>query len=423
MPVRRQRHSSRLDSRSLATTLRKPNRADTGGAVYRFAKFALVLLAVVFCEAVQAQSPRRIPLGPGPIINQPGSIVSADPIQIPIPGARAWRVVYRSGGINSEQIEVSGVIIAPTGEPPPGGWPVVAWAHGTTGIVSKCAPSLNGNFASSVPGLAEFIARGYVVAATDYQGLGTRGPHPYLIGPSEAHSVLDSVRAARLVTGAGPRFVVWGHSQGGHAALWTGQLAESYAPDLTLLGVAAAAPASELAKLLEADLSTPAGKAFTGLALLSWSKVYGLSLKTIMNPQAIPPMQLIGGSCMNSPLGLLGDVIGVKMLPSQVLLSDPTRTPPWSGIVAANTPSFVAGGAPVMIAQGISDPVVVPSITRDFARRLCSAGTAVRLLEVSGDHMGVLKSGTAGVVEWIIQRFAGTPPPNDCATMEWRRPR
>lgn len=353
----------------------------------------------------------------GWITNPPGSIVSAAPFPIAIPGAKAWRVVYRSGGINSEQIQVSGVIIAPDGAPPPEGWPVVAWAHGTTGIVSKCAPSLAGKFAASVPGLADFIRRGYVVAATDYQGLGTSGPHPYLVGPSEAHAVLDSVRAARLVASAGPRVVVWGHSQGGHAALWTGQLAESYAPDLTLLGVAAAAPASELAQLLEADVSTPAGKAFTGLALLSWSRVYGLDLRTIFDRKAVGPMQAIGNSCMNSPLGLLGDVIGVKMLPPRVLLSDPTRTPPWSGVVASNTPAFVERGVPVMIAQGRSDPVVLPAITRDFARRLCRVGTRVRLLEVSGDHMGVLKSGTHAVVEWIAGRFGGSTPANDCATI------
>lgn len=388
-----------------------------GGTISTRLVLVLWGLLAALAGSPAAQPVLSPPLRGGWITNPPGSIVSATPFPTTIPGSRAWRVVYRSGGINGEQIEVSGVIVAPDGAPPPGGWPVVAWAHGTTGIVSKCAPSLAGKFEASVPGLADFIRRGYVVAATDYQGLGTAGPHPYLVGPSEAHAVLDSVRAARLVAGAGPRFVVWGHSQGGHAALWTGELAASYASDLTLLGVAAAAPASELAQLLEADVSTPAGKAFTGLALLSWSQVYGLDLKTIIEPKAIGPMQLIGKSCMNSPLGLVGDLIGVKMLPGRVLLSDPTRTPPWSQIVASNTPSFVQRGVPVIIAQGTSDPVVVPAITRGFARRLCRAGTPVRLLEAPGDHMGILKSGTDAVVDWIASRFSGAPPPNDCAAI------
>src|SRR5271170_2262080 len=78
------------------------------------------------------------------------------------------------------------------------------------------------------------LDRGYVVAATDYPGLGTPEVHPYLVGESEAHAVLDSVRAARAIpeAAAGARFAAWGHSQGGQAALFTGIEASRYAPEL-----------------------------------------------------------------------------------------------------------------------------------------------------------------------------------------------
>ena len=107
-------------------------------------------------------------------------------------------------------------------------------------------------------GLPDMLAQGYVVVATDYPGLGTPGIHPYLIGISEARAVLDSVRAARALpnTGASNRFAVWGHSQGGHAALYTGELAASYAPELKLVGIAAAAPATYLVELFDADKRT-----------------------------------------------------------------------------------------------------------------------------------------------------------------------
>lgn len=364
--------------------------------------------------AAWAQPRPPIGFGVGPITNLSGSIVHADPYPIGVPGAKAWRVLYRSAGLNGEQIVVSGIIIAPDRPAPSGGWPVVAWAHPTTGIARQCAPSLNGHFAKSVPDLAVLIQRGFVIAATDYQGLGTDGPHPYLVGPSAAHSVLDSVRAARLLAGAGSRFVVWGHSQGGHAALWSGQLARSYAPDLTLLGVAAAAPASELASLLQANLSTPGGKAFTGLALLSWSKVYDADLRSVVNPKAMAGMQLIGNSCMSSPLGLLADAIGIHLLPTEVLIADPTRTSPWSQIIQSNTPRFVAPGVPVFLAQGTNDTVVLPAITRDFARRLCSGGTQVRLVEMSTDHLGIATSSADQIVGWAEARFARQPSRNDC---------
>ena len=173
------------------------------------------------------------------------------------PGAGdAFRILYRSTGLNGEPIAVSGAIFIPPGAAPQGGRNVIAWAHPTSGVVEACAPSLMPDVAGMIWGLADMLAQGYVVVATDYPGLGVPGQiHPYLIGVSEGRAVLDSVRAARALprTGASNRFAVWGHSQGGHASLYTGELAASYAPELKLVGVAAAAPATYLAELFDAD--------------------------------------------------------------------------------------------------------------------------------------------------------------------------
>ena len=108
----------------------------------------------------------------------------------------------------------------------------MAWAHPTTGVVQDCAPSLQPSWRKTIPGLDLMVKAGWVVVATDYPGLGTPGVHPYLVGASEARAVVDSVRAARNVkeAAAGRRFAVWGHSQGGHAAVFTGQLAARARP-------------------------------------------------------------------------------------------------------------------------------------------------------------------------------------------------
>src|SRR5680860_268755 len=129
---------------------------------------------------------------------------------------------------------------------PAGGRNVIAWAHPTSGVAPDCAPSLYPDRAGLIWNLRDMLSAGYVVVATDYPGLGTAGIHPYLIGESAGRAVLDSVRAAQHFSnsGASNRFAVWGHSEGGHAALFTGQLAARYAPDLKLVGVAAAAPTS-----------------------------------------------------------------------------------------------------------------------------------------------------------------------------------
>lgn len=217
-----------------------------------------------------------------------GTLIRQEPM--PFIGGKAFRILYRSTGMNDEPIAVSGIVIVPLGPPPPGGRPIVAWAHPTTGIVPRCAPSLARFVFQQMPGLRNMVDRGYVVAATDYPGLGTPGPHPYSV--SEARAVLDSVRAARTMsdTGASERFAVWGHSQGGQAALFTGAIAKSYAPELKLVGVAAAAPASELITLINEDLGSIGGKNIAAMTLWSWARVYGAPIQDVVVPTAMPTM-------------------------------------------------------------------------------------------------------------------------------------
>ena len=119
-------------------------------------------------------------------VGPPGTLIREEPMSFP--GGAAYRILYRSTGLNNEAIAVSGGVVAPPGPPPPGGRPIVAWAHPTTGVVSRCAPSLARVFFGSVQGLRAMLARGYVMAATDYPGLGTSEVHPYLVGESEAQA-------------------------------------------------------------------------------------------------------------------------------------------------------------------------------------------------------------------------------------------
>src|SRR3954468_9746506 len=165
-------------------------------------------------------------------------------------------VLYRSTGINGKPVAVSGTVSLPRGKAPKGGWPVVTWAHGTTGIADQCAPSRD--TASSpdhlltayiYPLLTSWLKRGYAVVRTDYEGLGTPGEHPYLNGDSEGRSVLDIVRAARhLDRSIGRRVVIAGHSQGGQAALFAARLAPAWTPELQVRGTIAFAPVSHLSE-------------------------------------------------------------------------------------------------------------------------------------------------------------------------------
>ncbi|WP_210204477.1 lipase family protein [Phyllobacterium phragmitis] len=345
----------------------------------------------------------------------PGSIIHRERMNAGIEGAEAWRVLYRSTGLEGEAIAVSGVVIVPVAEPPADGFPVVAWAHPTTGIAQQCAPSFDQDIGRTIPGLKEMVKKGFVVAATDYVGLGTAGPHPYLVGKSAAHSVLNSVRAAGGVTRTSRKFVVWGHSQGGHAALWTGQLSAEFAPELIPLGVAAAAPASNLSALFEDDHATAGGKAFTTLALLSWSKIYGLDLGSVIEPGSLASARVIGKECMTNRLDLLIDGWALRGLAKSFLKIDPTKVAPWSGIIKENTPSRMQAGLPVLITQGTRDSVVLPPVTRNFARGLCKAGTPVEMVEMDADHLSVATLGADVVVQWIADRLSGYAAASGCS--------
>src|SRR5579872_3294841 len=263
----------------------------------------------------------------------PGTIIRSQPMLGAPNGATAYRVLYRSRGLHDEPIAASGVIVVPTGPTLAGGPPIVAWAHPTTGVVPRCAPSRAFSVFQQMQGLRDMIERGYVVAATDYPGLGTPGPHPYLVGVSEARAVLDSVRAAHAMGSAdgGERFAVWGHSQGGQASLYTGILAKTYAPELAL--VAAAAPATELATLMADDLNTNGGRNLTAMTLWSWQRVFGAPMAKVLKPAAVPVVNALAQECIES----IYDIF-VRQRPTRALekaflsVPNPLELEPWRSL-------------------------------------------------------------------------------------------
>jgi acetyl esterase/lipase len=347
-----------------------------------------------------------------------GALIRSEPIKGAPDGATAYRVLYRSEGLHNEPIAVSGVVIIPPGTSRPNGRLIVAWAHPTTGIVSQCAPSLARVLFESIQGLHEMLRRGYVVTATDYPGLGTAGPHPYLVGISEGRAVLDSVRVARLMPGAGEgrTFAVWGHSQGGQAVLFTGILARSYAPELRLVGVAAAAPATDLATLLAEDMDTTGGRNVTAMTVWSWSRVYRAPMSDIVTPEAIPVIDRLTGDCIERFFDVLA-----RRNPSQALernlfkVNNFSDLAPWSELLAINAPGTLPPGIPIFLAQGEKDDLVLPRITLGYMAKLCKAKSAVQLYSMPEvGHAFAGRDSATAAIDWIADRFEGTPAPSNC---------
>jgi len=349
----------------------------------------------------------------------PGSLIRAEPMQGAPDGAAAYRVLYRSRGLREEPIAVSGVVVVPRQAASAGPRPIVAWAHPTTGVVPRCAPSRALFVFQQMQGLRQMVERGYVVAATDYPGLGTSGPHPYLVGVSEARAVLDAVRTAREMPGAGGgrRFAVWGHSQGGQASLYTGISAKGYAPELTVVGVAAAAPATELATLMEDDLNSNGGRNLTAMTLWSWQRVFGAPMEHVLVPAAIPVVNRLAEECIESIYDILVRRSTARPLERSFLsVRNPVDVEPWRSLAARNTPGVLPGEIPIFLSQGTDDNLVRPEVTKDYMRRLCGAGSRVQMVLLPGvNHAFIGRDSAGAAVEWITDRFAGARPPNDCS--------
>jgi secretory lipase len=348
------------------------------------------------------------PLPDGP----PGSVIWAEPVAAP-DGARAWRVLYHSRTVSDEDVAVSGLVIAPDREPPPGGFPVIAYAHGTTGLADTCAPSRRAQplgTADDTTGelpVPPFWDAGYVVAATDYEGLGTPGPHPYLVGGSEGRGVLDSIRAARQLPDAhaGDDAGVVGISQGGHAALFSGELADRYAPDAGLRAVVALAPGAELAQAAMLLMGDPSVVGF-GVAIgAGFAAAHPeVRLEDVLTPSALERVDVLETGCID-------DILETYAGPAEETLRiDALMQPPWPGLLDENTPGRVPTPVPVFVGQGEADPLVVPELTDALVVRLCAIGDEVTYRRYPGEsHSGVVEASQDDVLEWVGNLVAGRP--------------
>ncbi len=385
----------------------------------------LALGGVVVSVAIHRAAPRE----PGPFYSAPtplpdglpGTIIRTEIIDGFHKGATTYRVLYKSTGFDGAPTAVSGIIVVPRTPPPSLGRKVIGFAHGTVGVAPNCSPSLQGARASLVyEGLDDFLAAGYVVAATDYQGLGTRGPHPYLVGPSEAMNVLDSVRAAHnlAAANAGTDFAVWGHSQGGHASLFTGQLASSYAPELHLVGVAAGAPPANLVELFEVNVKTTVGKILMAMAMQSWARVYDdASLDQIVTPASRSAIARIADHCLYDPAQILASVPSSLLLGFTFIATPPWQVEPWKTILAKNRPGSTPTRVPMLITQGSIDPIIAPDVTSQFVAQLCANGETVDYRVLPGvAHLDAGHVAAPAVATWITERFAGEPAQNTCVS-------
>lgn len=349
---------------------------------------------------------------------RPGQLLSAEPFRRGVPeGARGWRILYATTGADGGLRTASGLVIASL-DVSRKQRPVLAWAHGTTGIQPGCARSVLDEPFAFAPAFETALEAGWAWVATDYTGLGTEGPHPYLVGPLEAHAVLDAVRAARALRALNlaDRTVVWGHSQGGHAALWTGIVAPEYAPEVGLRGVAAVAPATDLPNLVSGVHDRFIGRMLSAYLVHAYSAFYpDVALEEILRPVARPLAADIAGRCIGGAEVLVSAVPSLLGYPSLFDQQPPTGA--FASRLADNVPDRPIE-VPVLIAQGNLDTTVLPGVQGGFVGNRCLAGQVIDYRGFDGhDHLSIVGDESPVpelLVEWSRERFEGLPGPAAC---------
>ncbi|AJW41074.1 Triacylglycerol lipase precursor [Rhodococcus sp. B7740] len=349
-----------------------------------------------------------------------GSIVSAEtmpnlPIQVRLSGVNAARVVYRSVQPGVGEREVSGTVFTPSGEAPEGGWPVISYAHGTTGIEQACAPSRSASLLGASALVQGYTTAGFAVAITDYEGLGHPGNHAYLDNITAGYDVIDAVRALRTVfPDVGTQWAAFGGSQGGGAAWAANELADSYAPELDLVGAVALAPGANMVGLVD--------KAIAGTLtddqgpLLQWvleslaRRDPALNLDDYRSGEAAQDWAALTG-CTPDKAGAREDAVnrlGDKdFAPKSDAAADALRR----ALAAMAVPQGPAS-APMLVAYGDADTYIDAAWTDAALEQACGYGDVITIDRQAGRGHGDV-NGDA-VNQWIGDRFAGVPAQNDC---------
>ena len=386
-----------------------------------------------------------------------GTVIAKEKIATSIPGAEAWRIAYVSSDINERPTISTGLVIAPKGKAPKGGRPIVAWSHGTTGTAQNCGPSqvqdpaqeLNQYFLIGgtswtdfgVPSANEFIKQGYVLVATDYQGLGGGGKHQYVISPTQARDLINSIRAAGSMglSGSNKKAAIYGWSQGGASVVAAASMpnyinktktafdgieiigAVAMAPlDLSVVIPANAANDDALANKILQGLQTQFSNNpfnFAHMSMNFWalpSAFSELKLTDLYTTQGVQALDSIfSKKCMHAG----ADTINFNMGDTYKSTINPQPVNPRAWVKAMLASSIPAEKpvAPVVVYWGDKDTTVPPVMSQGYQKAKCAIGGNVQSVELPGkNHFTNPPTAQPMFTQWIKDRFDGKPVPNGC---------
>ncbi|MFM8746643.1 MAG: lipase family protein [Aestuariivirga sp.] len=386
-----------------------------------------------------------------------GAVLAKEPVATGIPGAEAWRIAYVSSDLRDRKTISTGIVIAPKGAVPAGGRPIVSWAHGTTGTAQNCGPSqalepaqeLNQYFMVGgtswtdfgVPAVTHFIENGYVVVASDYQGLGGGGKHQYAIGNSNGRDAINAVRAAGSMglAGAGKKAIIYGWSQGGGAVLAAASQKDyinatgtaydgvsfvgfvALAPDdsnaLISAGVENGATAEQLLQQLGKQFSDNVFN-FAHYSMFMWAMTGAfpeLKLTDIFTDDGAAVLdEIYTKKCMHAGSDTINFNYGETY--KSFIKLQPDNAAAWVNAMIEGSVKREPPVAPVIIYYGTRDTVMPPVMGAIYQKQMCGMGANVTRVQLAGEQNHFTTPSTAQplYMPWVDDRFAGKPLENGC---------
>ena len=354
---------------------------------------------------------------------KPGRLLRTEPLADKTPlanAARSERILYTStDGIDGKSpVTVSGALYLPKGQAPKGGWPLMAWAHGTVGIADKCAPSWNGRSQRDVDYLNHWLSQGYAVVASDYQGLGVPGRHPYMASRPAAYSVLDSIRAVQKGGfGLSKKVVLVGQSQGGGAAFATAGYAGKYAPELDIRGTVATgtpyfspeAQAANLALKPRDAVDPTFGYTLLILTLIEMTDP-SFKITDYVTDTAMPTMRLGFSGCLGDiSKGVMDNGLTYNNTFKKDAMAELVKS---YGLMGYST---LKPKAPVFMGTGGKDRDVPQGMQQSLVKDACRAGARIEWrLYPELDHSGAVNGSRGDSTPFVKKAFAGERVAGNC---------
>lgn len=350
----------------------------------------------------------------------PGTLTSLEPFDqgMWIPGtARAWKVAYRTTTANDQPALSTGTVYVPEGPAPEGGWPVVSWAHGTTGLADQCAPSNEGWSDRDMDYLSHWLDQGYAIVATDYAGLGTPGGLAYLDGKVEAHNVVDMVKAGRNIDGAdlSDTWVVIGQSQGGGAAITTARYATEYGGDsLDYRGAVGTGVPAYIENIVAIagphmpPIALPEGMTAYGLYILAGldNAHPDLGIPSVLTDRGRELLDLAKEQCLGDfERTAQGTVLG------SLFTAPLSSLPDFHRVLFDYMKMPETGfGEPLFIGQGLKDTDIIMPSTLIYAKTLQANGQPLTFRAYPTDHSGAMSASLPDTTPFVRSLFDGDPP-------------